>query len=79
MIDESLETTDSIQVQVGPLERWSFHTAGLSGILYAINIINMIDLRHWRTSHTEVDSATTLSDSKSTLQAVQNPRNKLGQ
>jgi ribonuclease HI len=79
VLDESLGTTDSIQVQVGPMERWSVHAAELIGILYAINIINKIALRHWRTSHMRVRSATILSDSKSALQAVQNPGNKSGQ
>ncbi|OQD77337.1 hypothetical protein PENANT_c114G03644, partial [Penicillium antarcticum] len=61
------------------MERWSVHAAELIGILYAINIINKIALRHWRTSHIRVRSATILSDSKSALQAVQNPGNKSGQ
>ncbi|KAJ5244713.1 hypothetical protein N7489_004809 [Penicillium chrysogenum] len=77
VFDESLETSDSIQVQVGPMERWSVHAAELIGILYAINIIK-IALRHWRT-YTRVISATTLSATKSALQAVQNPTNKSGQ
>lgn len=67
VLDESLETTDSMQVQVGPMERWSVHAAELIGILYAINIINKIALRHWRTSHTRVRIATILSDCKSAL------------
>ncbi|KAJ5513135.1 hypothetical protein N7463_002687 [Penicillium fimorum] len=79
VLDKSLETTDSIQVQVGPMDRWSVHAAELIGILYAINIINKIALRHWSTSHTRVRSATILSDSKSALQSVQNPWNKSGQ
>ncbi|KAJ5593504.1 hypothetical protein N7537_010408 [Penicillium hordei] len=74
VLSDSLETIDSIQVQVGPMGRWSVHAAELIGIIYAINIINKVALRHWRTSHTRVRSATILSDSKSALQAVQNPR-----
>lgn len=79
VLDESLEATDSIQVQVGPMERWSVHAAELIGILYAINIISKIALRHWKKSHTRVRSATIHSDSNSALQAVQNPGNKSGQ
>ncbi|OQD70005.1 hypothetical protein PENANT_c280G02962 [Penicillium antarcticum] len=79
VLDELLETTDSMQVQVGPMERWSVYAAELIGILYTINIINKIALRHWRTSHTRVRIATILSDSKSALQVVQNPGNKSGQ
>ena len=79
VLNDSLETTDSIQVQVGPMDRWSVHAAELIGILYAINVINKVALRHWRTSHTRVRSATILSDSKSALQAVQNPGNKSAQ
>ncbi|KAI3093180.1 hypothetical protein CBS147333_10127 [Penicillium roqueforti] len=78
-LNDSLEIIDSIQMQVGPMDRWSVHAAELIGILYAINIINKVALRHWRTSHTRVRSATILSDSKSALQAVQNPGNKSGQ
>jgi len=78
-LNDSLETIDSMQVQVGPMDRWSVHAAELIGVLYAINIINKVALRHWRTSHSRVGSATILSDSKSALQAIQNPGNKSGQ
>src|SRR4051812_15727932 len=64
--------------RLGPMDRWSVHAAELIGILYAVNI-SKIALRHWRTSHTRVRSATILSDSKSALQAVQNPGKKPGQ
>ncbi|OQE10083.1 hypothetical protein PENFLA_c095G04406 [Penicillium flavigenum] len=79
MLNESLETTDSIRIQVGPMDRWSVHAAELIGILYSINIINRVALRHWRTAHMRVRSATILSDSMSALQAIQNPGNKSGQ
>jgi ribonuclease HI len=79
VLNNSLETIDSIQVQVGPMDRWSVHAAELIGILYAINVINKIAIRHWRTSNTRVRSATILSDSKSALQAVQNPGKNSGQ
>jgi hypothetical protein len=79
VLNDSLETTDSIQVQIGPMDRWCVHTADLIGILYVVNIVNKIALRHWRTSHTRVGSATILSEGISALQAVQNPGNKSGQ
>ncbi|KAJ5135377.1 reverse transcriptase [Penicillium bovifimosum] len=44
VLDDSLKTTEKLQIQVGPMERWSVHAAELIGILYAINIINKIAL-----------------------------------
>ncbi|KAI2735434.1 hypothetical protein CBS147333_9748 [Penicillium roqueforti] len=62
-IDEMQQTTDSVQIQVGSMDRWSVHAVELIGILYAINIINLVAVRRWTTSHSWVRSATILSDS----------------
>lgn len=78
-IDEMQQTTDKVQIQVGSMDRWSVHAAELIGILYAINIINLVAVRRWTTSHSRVRSATIFSDSMSALQAIQNPGNKSGQ
>jgi ribonuclease HI len=78
-IDEMHQTTDSVQIQVGSMYRWSVHSAELIGILYAIDIINQVAVRRWTASHSRVRSATIFSDSMSALQAIQNPRNKSGQ
>jgi ribonuclease HI len=75
----SPEVTESLQIQVGPMDRWSVHAAELIGILYAINLINKIALQRRRSTGTRARSATILSDSMSALQAIQNPRNKSGQ
>jgi hypothetical protein len=61
------------------MERWSVHAAELIGVLYVINIINNIALRHWITPQMPVQSATILSDSRPALQAVQSPGNNSGQ
>lgn len=61
------------------MDRWSVHAAELIGILYAINIINLVAVRRWTTSHSRVRSAAIFSDSMSALQAIQNPGNKSGQ
>lgn len=78
-IDEMQQTTDRVQIQVGSMDRWSVHAAELIGILYAINIINLVAVRRWTRSHSRVRSATIFSDSMSASQAIQNPGNKLGQ
>ena len=75
----SPEATESLQIQVGPMDRWAVHAAELLGVLYAITLINKIALQHRRSMDTRVKSATILSDSMSALQAIQNPGNKSGQ
>ncbi|CAP91197.1 Pc13g01280 [Penicillium rubens Wisconsin 54-1255] len=75
----SPEATESLQIQVGPMDRWAVHAAEPLGVLQAITLINNIALKHRRSMDTRVKSATTLSDSMSDLQAIQNPGNKSGQ
>ena len=77
--NSSPETTESLQIQVGPMDRWSVHAAELLGVLYATTLINKIALQHRRPADTRAKSATILSDSMSALQAIQNPGNKSGQ
>ena len=77
--NSSPETTESLQIQVGPMDRWSVHGAELLGVLYAINLINKIAVQRRRSTGTRAKSATILSDSRSALQAIQNPGNKSGQ
>lgn len=78
-LDSSLAVTESLQIQVGPMDRWSVHAAELVGILYSINIINKIALQTWRATDIHTGSATIFSDSMSALQAIQNPGTKSGQ
>jgi ribonuclease HI len=78
-LNDSLETTENLQIQVGPADRWSVHAAELIGILYAINVINKIGLQRRRSTGSRVKFAAILSDSMSALQAIRNPGNKSGQ
>jgi len=73
------KVTESQQIQVEPMDRWSVHVAELIGIFYAVNMV--YKLAHQRSSpgnnmHT---AATILCDSRSALQAIQNVKNKSGQ
>lgn len=76
-LDNNLEVSESSQIQVGSMDRWSIHAAELIGILHTINIINKVERR--RLTGEQVKLATILSDSMSALQAIQNPGNKSGQ
>jgi hypothetical protein len=75
----SLEATESLQIQVGPMDRWAVHAAELLGVLYAITLINKIAVQRRSETGTRAKTATILSDSMSALQAIQNPGNKSGQ
>ncbi|KAJ9481485.1 hypothetical protein VN97_g11991 [Penicillium thymicola] len=78
-LDDNLEVIESQQVQVGPMERWSVHVAELIGIFYAISTEFKIGHQQPRTTHSGTTTATILCDSRSALQAIQNPGNKSGQ
>jgi ribonuclease HI len=75
-LDDNLQVIGSKQIQVGPMDRWSVHVAELIGIFYTISMVFM--LAH-RGSTNRQKQATILCDSRSALQATQNPRNKSGQ
>jgi ribonuclease HI len=79
VLDNDLKITESLQIQVGPMDRWSVHAAELIGIPYAINIVNKIALPRRRSTGARVRSASILSDSISALQATQTAGNKSGQ
>ena len=38
-LDDNTEVTESQQIQVGPMDRWSVHAAELIGIFYAISSV----------------------------------------
>ena len=38
---------ESLQIQVGTMDRWSVHSVELLGILYAINTVNKVALQHY--------------------------------
>jgi hypothetical protein len=56
------------------MNRWSVHGAELISIIYAVDMV--FKLAHQRTDREDgpVLTATILCDSRSTLQAIQNPR-----
>ncbi|KAJ9484061.1 hypothetical protein VN97_g9328 [Penicillium thymicola] len=74
-----LQIIESQQVQVGPMGRWSVHVAELIGIFYAVGTVFKINHQRPRTENGETMYATILCDSRSALQAIQNPGNKSGQ
>ncbi|KAI2734534.1 hypothetical protein DTO013E5_9920 [Penicillium roqueforti] len=78
-LGNNLEVIESQQVQVGPMDRWSVHVAELIGIFYAVSIVFKISNQRPRTEHKGKTTATILCDSRSALQAIQNPGNKSGQ
>ena len=61
------------------MDRWSVHVAELIGIFYAISSVLKLAHQHPRAAHSRATTATILCDSKSALQAIQNPSNKSGQ
>ncbi|CAG8879488.1 unnamed protein product [Penicillium salamii] len=61
------------------MDRWSVHVAELIGIFYAVSIVFKISNQRPRTEHKGKTTATILCDSRSALQAIQNPGNKSGQ
>jgi ribonuclease HI len=75
-LDGNLQVVESTQIQVGPMDRWSVHVAELIGIFYAISMVFM--LAHQRLADRQ-KTATILCDSRSALQATQNPRSRPGQ
>jgi ribonuclease HI len=60
------------------MDRWSVHAAELIGIFHAISTVFKVAHARPRANRTTT-TATILSDSKSALQAIQNPGNKSGQ
>jgi ribonuclease HI len=77
-LDNNLQVVESQQVQVGPTDRWSVHVAELIGIFYAISTVFKIACQQPSLGSTQ-KTATILCDSRSALQAAQNPKNKPGQ
>jgi ribonuclease HI len=61
------------------MDRWSIHVAELIGIFYAVSTVFKISHQRPRTEHNGTTTATILCDSKSALQAIENPGNKSGQ
>jgi ribonuclease HI len=78
-LDDNMQVVESRQVQVGPMDRWSVHVAELIGIFYAIGMVFKIAHQLSRSVESRQKTATILCDSRSALQATQNPRNKSGQ
>lgn len=75
-LDDNLEITESQQVQVGSVDRWSVHIAELINIFYAVSIVFKIAHQQVRSIDGQ-QTATILYNSRSALQAVQSARNKI--
>jgi hypothetical protein len=73
-LDDNLEVTGPQQIHVGPMDRWPVHIGELIGIFYAISLVYKLGHQQRPTN-----TATILCDSRSALQAIQNPGNKSGQ
>jgi hypothetical protein len=73
-LHDNLEVVEPQQIHVEPIDRWSVHIGELIGIFYAISLVYKLGHQQ-RPSNT----ATILCDSRSALQAIQNPGNKSGQ
>ncbi|KAL2696035.1 hypothetical protein AAEP93_003335 [Penicillium crustosum] len=81
-LNDNGEVLEAQQIQVGPMDRWLVHVAELIGILYAVDMV-------FKLAHQRIDrlgllggthgTAKILCDSRSALQAIQNPSNKSGQ
>jgi ribonuclease HI len=78
-LDKDLQAVESKQIQVGPMDRWSVHVAELIGIFYAVSTVFKISHQWPSTEHNGTTTATILCDSKTALQAIENPGNKSGQ
>jgi ribonuclease HI len=78
-LDDNLEIVEPRQTQVGPMDRWSVHAAELIGIFHALSSVLKIAHRHPRTTDSGSATAAILCDSRSALQAIQNPGSKSGQ
>lgn len=71
----SFQTTSLIAL----MDQWSVHVAELIGIFHAISSVLKVAHQHPWAAHSRTTTATTLCDSKSALQTIQNPGNKSGQ
>lgn len=71
----SFQTTSLIAL----MDQWSVHVAELISIFHAISSVLKVAHQHPWAAHSRTTTATTLCDSKSALQTIQNPGNKSGQ
>ncbi|CAG8068633.1 unnamed protein product, partial [Penicillium nalgiovense] len=78
-LNDKDEVTESQQVQVGSMERWSVHVAELIGIFYAVSMTFKLAHQRAIVGNQRQATATILCDSRSALQATQNVRNRSGQ
>jgi ribonuclease HI len=78
-LNDNDEVTESQQVQVGSMERWSVHVAELIGIFCATSMVFKLAHQRAKVGNHIHATATILCDSRSALQAIQNVKNRLGQ
>ena len=78
-LDKDNNIIRSRQICVGSMEYWSVYAAELMAIYYAISLVLQLAMTNNNPPITQHEPATILSDSRSTLQAIVNLRNKSGQ
>lgn len=78
-LNDNEEMVESQQIQVGSMERWSVHVAELNGIFYTVSIVFKLAHQRSTVGNDMHATATTLCDSRSALQAIQNVRNRSAQ
>ena len=62
-LDSNLETVESQQIQVGPMDRWSVHVVELIGIFYAISTVFKVAHQPSESLERRQKTATILCDS----------------
>jgi hypothetical protein len=62
-LDSNLETVESQQIQVGPMDCWSVHVAELIGVFYAISMVFKVAHQLLRSLERGRKTATILCDS----------------
>jgi ribonuclease HI len=79
-LDHNQNIVASRKTAVGSMAHWSIHIAKLIGIYYAISLALKVFHQTGQSTRPGTNEAITiLSDSKSALQAIKNPRNTSGQ
>lgn len=67
VLDGNLETVESQQIQVRPIDRWSVHIAELISIFYAISIVFKVVYQLSTSLERRRKTATIVYDSRSAL------------
>jgi ribonuclease HI len=80
VLDRNQNIVASRKTAIGSMAHWSIHIAELIGVYYAISLALQIFHQNGQSTRPGAGEAVTiLSDSKSAIQAIKNPRNTSGQ